>query len=64
MEHAFSIIAVAMAAFMLPLIAGRLRMPAVVLEISFGILVGPSILGLIHPSEVMDYLAELGFLLR
>jgi len=63
MEHAFSIIVVALAAFILPLIAGRLRLPAVVLEILFGIAVGPSLLGLIHESEVMAYLAELGFLL-
>lgn len=63
MEHAFSIILVALAAFILPLIAGRMRLPAVVLEILFGIAVGPSLLGLIHESEVMAYLAELGFLL-
>jgi len=63
MEHATSIIVVALAAFLLPLIAGRMRMPAVVLEILFGIAVGPSLLGLIHESEVMAYLAELGFLL-
>ena len=39
MDHAFSIIVVAMAAFLLPLIAGRARIPAVVLEIVFGIVV-------------------------
>jgi len=63
MEHAFSIILVALAAFVLPLIAGRMRLPAVVLEILFGIAVGPSLLGLINESEAMAYLAELGFLL-
>ena len=63
MEHALSIIVVAMAAFLLPLVAGRFGIPAVVLEILFGIAVGPSLLGAIHESEVMEYLAELGFLL-
>ena len=63
MEHASSIIVIALAAFVLPLIASRMRLPAVVLEILFGIAVGPSLLGLIHESEVMAYLAELGFLL-
>jgi len=63
MEHAPSIVLVALAAFILPLMAGRLGLPAVVLEILFGILAGPWLLGLIHESEVMAYLAELGFLL-
>jgi Kef-type K+ transport system membrane component KefB len=63
MEHAVSVIVIAMAAFVLPVIAGRLRLPAVVLEILFGILIGRSVLNLIPGSEVMDYLAELGFIL-
>jgi Kef-type K+ transport system membrane component KefB len=62
-EHAFSVVLVAIAAFVLPLAAGRLLLPVVVLEILFGILVGPDALGLIHESEVLAYLAELGFLL-
>ena len=63
MEHAFSIVIIALAAFILPMAAGRLRVPPVVVEILFGIVVGPSVLRLIHRSEIMDYLAELGFLL-
>ncbi len=63
MEHAGTVIIIAVAAFALPLVAGRMGPPAVVLEILFGILVGPSLLGLIHGSAGMDYLAELGFLL-
>jgi Kef-type K+ transport system membrane component KefB len=63
MEHASSIVIIALAAFILPIAAGRLRVPPVVVEILFGIVVGPSVLRLIHRSEVMDYLAELGFLL-
>lgn len=63
MENAVSVIVIGLAAFILPLIAGRMRLPAVVLEILFGIAVGPSVLGLIHHSEVLEYLGELGFLL-
>jgi len=63
MDHAASIVVIAMAAFMLPLVAARLGMPAVVLEILFGIAVGPALLGWIHESEATAYLAELGFLL-
>jgi len=63
MQHATTIILIAAAAFVLPLAAGRMRVPAVVLEILFGIVVGPSVLGWIHPSEVVAYLAEVGFFL-
>ena len=63
MEHASSIVIIALAAFILPMAAGRLRVPPVVVEILFGIVVGPSVLRLIHRSEIRDYLAELGFLL-
>jgi len=63
MEHATSIILIAVAAFLLPLIAGRLRLSAVTLEIVFGILVGPYALNLVEQSEMLDFLAEFGFFL-
>ena len=56
------LILVAAAAFLLPIAAGRLRMPAVVFEIVFGIAVGP-VLGLVPPDPLLDALAGLGFLL-
>lgn len=54
---------VATAAFVLPLIAARVGVPAVVLEIGFGIVVGPAILNVVEPSEFLHLLAELGFFL-
>jgi Kef-type K+ transport system membrane component KefB len=63
MEQATSIILIAVAAFLLPLIAGRLRLSAVTLEILFGILVGPFALNLVEQSELLDFLAEFGFFL-
>ena len=60
MEHAVSLIAISTAALALPLLAVRLRLPAIVLEIAFGILVGPAVLGLLHHSELMLVLAEIG----
>ncbi len=63
MERATSIILIAVAAFLLPLVAGRLRLSAVTLEILFGILVGPFALSLVEQSELLDFLAEFGFLL-
>jgi Na+:H+ antiporter len=38
----------------------RLRQPAVVGEIIAGVLLGPSVLGLIHPGEAIQGLAEIG----
>ncbi|MEW5975470.1 MAG: cation:proton antiporter [Acidobacteriota bacterium] len=63
MHHATSVIAIAAAAFILPLLASRLRISAVTLEIAFGILAGPALLRLISRSELLDFLAEFGFLL-
>ncbi len=53
------------AAFGLPLLAGRIGLPAIVLEIVFGALVGPEVLGLIAAAdqESIALLAELGLLL-
>jgi Kef-type K+ transport system membrane component KefB len=63
MHEAASIVLVSLAAFVLPLAARRVRLPGIVLEILFGILVGPAVLGWIHDSEVLAFLAELGLLL-
>ncbi len=63
MEQATSLILIAGAVFLLPLIAGHLRVPPVVLEIVFGIVAGPAVLNLIQGSEILDLLAELGLFL-
>ncbi|MEE8412493.1 MAG: cation:proton antiporter [Acidobacteriota bacterium] len=63
MNPSVSILVLAVAAFVLPLVASQLKLPAVVLEILFGILAGPALLGLLHESETMASMAELGFLL-
>ena len=62
MEQATSLILIASAAFCLPLLATRLRTPAVVLELLFGILAGPTT-GWIEGSELLDLLARLGLFL-
>ena len=63
MEKATTIILIAIAAFLLPLIASRLRISAITLEIVFGIIVGPYALNLVAQSELLDFLAEFGFFL-
>ncbi|MFH2071827.1 MAG: cation:proton antiporter, partial [Actinomycetota bacterium] len=58
-----SLILIATAAFVIPLVAGRIRLPAIVLEILFGIVVGP-VLGIIDPGEeLLGFLAEFGLFL-
>ena len=63
MEQATSLILIAAAVFILPLVAGNLRLPAVVLEIVFGVLAGPAVLDLLQGSEFLDLFAELGLFL-
>jgi Kef-type K+ transport system membrane component KefB len=54
------LIIIATAAFLIPLFAGRIGLPAIVAEILFGVLIGP-VLGVIEPGgELLGFLAELG----
>jgi Kef-type K+ transport system membrane component KefB len=50
----------ALAAFASGLVAGRLLLPVVVLEIVLGILVGPELLGLAHPDAFVEFFSSLG----
>ena len=63
MNEATTLILIASGALVLPLLAGRFRIPAVVLEILFGVAMGPHGLGWIEHSELLDFLAEFGFFL-
>ena len=58
-----TLVVIAAAAFLIPLFARRVNAPAVVVEILFGLLVGPAILGWVEPTELFDFLAEFGLLL-
>jgi Kef-type K+ transport system membrane component KefB len=62
MTESGPLIIIALAALALPPMAATVRLPAVVLEILFGILVGP-ILGIVRADALVDSLGELGFLL-
>jgi Kef-type K+ transport system membrane component KefB len=62
-DQAASLILIAIAAYLLPIIANRIKAPAVVLEILFGVLVGPQMLGWVGNTEFLAVLAELGFFL-
>ena len=61
--EAWSLLLIILGAALLPGLATRLRLPAVVLEIAFGILLGKSALDLGLSGEWLPFLAELGFLL-
>ena len=60
--QAESLVIISLGAFILPLLAQRIKIPGIVLEIAYGITVGP-ILGIVETSEFISGLAILGFLL-
>ena len=66
LPSALPLLLIGLGAFTLPLIAGRLRLPAVVLELVFGLLIGP-VFHLVQAgtadAEFIELLAELGLLL-
>jgi Kef-type K+ transport system membrane component KefB len=58
-----TLVVIAIGAVLAPLLAertGRLRVPSVVLEITYGIIVGPAVLALAHPNDVVNSLSDLG----
>src|SRR5215207_3964017 len=57
------ILIVLLAAKLAAEVADRLRIPAVVGEIAAGMVIGPSVLGLVHQSEALQTLAQLGVIL-
>jgi Kef-type K+ transport system membrane component KefB len=57
---AVSLVVFYLGAFFSPLLAGRLRLPAAVVEILYGVLVGTSALGLVRPAPFTTFLSNLG----
>lgn len=62
-ETANSLAVMTGGALTVPLLAKRIRLPASVGEILFGVLVGHEVLNLVTPSEFVELTAELGFFL-
>ena len=65
-EHAsvfLSLFIILAAAKVMAEIFERLRQPAVVGEILAGVVIGPSLLGWVHPSDFISILAEVGVIL-
>jgi Kef-type K+ transport system membrane component KefB len=61
-QAVLSLLLIVAAAFLLPIVSGWVGAPAVVLEILFGVLIGP-VFGIVAAAEFIDRLADLGFLL-
>lgn len=59
---ALSLVILYLGAFITPLVAGRLHIPAAVGEILFGVAVGSSGLRLVHPTDFTNFLSALGFI--
>jgi Kef-type K+ transport system membrane component KefB len=62
-NQASSLIIIALAVFIVPILSRYLRIPSIVGEILFGIAIGKSGLGLIMSGEWLSFLAHFGFLL-
>jgi CPA2 family monovalent cation:H+ antiporter-2 len=66
-NHAlFSLLIITLLAALVPLLAARLKrfhIPIVILEILAGILIGKSVLDIVTPSPVLDFLSEFGFVI-
>ena len=60
-HDAASLLIFALGAFSIPLVAGRIGIPAAVGEILFGIGVGPHVLGILQSNDYTAFLAEFGF---
>lgn len=63
LNQAWSLMLVTLAAALLPGLGRMLRLPGVVLEIGFGMLLGKSVLDLTFTGQWLPFLAQLGFLL-
>lgn len=63
LEQAWSLLLVTLGAALLPGLSRLVRLPAVVLEILFGVLLGKSALRLQFSGDWISFLAQLGFLL-
>jgi Kef-type K+ transport system membrane component KefB len=59
--HATSLLVLSLGAFAIPLVSERMRVPAAIGEILFGILISQQALGLIHPTPLIRFLADFGF---
>ena len=60
MDLLFRLLALLLAARLAAELAERLRMPAVLVEITAGVLLGPSLLGFVGDQESLHFLGELG----
>ena len=58
-----NIVIILLAARLFGEIASRIKIPPVVGELMAGIVLGPSLLGLIEPGEVLHLLAEIGIIM-
>lgn len=63
MQTLLEITIILIASLMATLLANRLAIPAVVGQLCVGILIGPSLLNLVHEGHVMHFLSEIGVIL-
>ena len=57
-----SLLLLLLGSFLMPLLSARIHVPAAVLLIGYGLLVGPQLLGWVPDHEVVGFLYEVGFI--
>jgi Kef-type K+ transport system membrane component KefB len=60
-SQSITLLIISIGAFLVPLLSGRVGVPAAVGEIAFGMLVGPYLLGIVSETEFFGFIAEFGF---
>ncbi len=60
-SQAVTLLVISLGAFVVPLLSGRIGIPAAVGEIVFGILAGPYVLHIVSETEFFGFIAEFGF---
>jgi len=60
LTHLIAVAMVMAVAAAIPALLPRLPIPGVVLEITLGAIIGPQVLGIVHPAATLDFLANFG----
>lgn len=60
-SQSITLLVISIGAFVVPLLSGRLGIPAAVGEIAFGMLAGPFALHIVTPGPSFDFLSDFGF---
>ncbi len=58
---AVALVLISLGAFLIPLLCARIRLPAAVGEILYGVVIGPHLMGWVEPTDFVHLVSHLGF---